>query len=117
MNRFFQSFYYAFRGLKFVWKEEFNFRVQIIIALLVVAAMAYFRFSFAETAVVIVAITIVLMAEIMNTALENLCNKIEPNQDGAIGKIKDMVAAFVLLSTIGALILGILTFFHHFLPL
>ena len=116
MNKFLKSFYYAFRGLKFAWKEETNFRAQTIIALLIIAAMIYFRFSFTEASIVIIAIIVVLITEIINTSLEDLCNKIEPSKDAVIGKIKDMMAAFVLISVIGALILGALTFFHHFFP-
>lgn len=116
MSKFLKSFYYAFKGLKFVWREEINFRIQLAVALLVIAAMIFFRFSFVETSIVIIAIIIVLITEIINTALEDLCNKIEPNQDAVIGKIKDMMAAFVLISVVGALIIGILTFFHHFFP-
>ena len=56
----------------------------------------------------------VLSAEILNTAVEDLCNKIEPNQDNAIGKIKDVVAAFVLVAVIGAIFLVVMTFANHF---
>ncbi|MEI6479125.1 MAG: diacylglycerol kinase [bacterium] len=51
----------------------------------------------------------------MNTAIEDLCNKVEPEHDPAIGKIKDTMAAFVFVSSIGVSILGILIFAHHFI--
>ena len=74
-----------------------------------------FHFSFIETAFCVIAIIIVLCAEIINTAIEDLCNKVEPNQDPVIGKIKDIMATFVLLSVIGAVVLGYLVFRYHFM--
>lgn len=109
------SFTFALKGLITVWQEEYNFRIEIIVALAAVFCIFYFNFSFIESALCIVAITTVLSAEIMNTIIEDLCNKVEPSYDSVIGKIKDTAGAFVLLSALGSLALGILVFYHHFL--
>lgn len=50
------------------------------------------------------------MGEIVNTAIEDICNKIEPNQNPVIGKIKDTMAGYVLVSSVAALIAGIILF-------
>lgn len=109
-----QSFMCALNGLKTVWKEERNFRIEIIIAIVVAIIAYYFEFTFAESSLVAVAIIIVLMSEIINTLVEDLCDKIEPNQNAEIGKIKDTGATLALVSSIGATVLGILVFAHHF---
>lgn len=80
----------------------------------VVFAIVY-KFSFAELGFIVFAVTMVLASEIMNTAIEDLCNKIEPNRDPMIGKVKDMTSAFTLVSVVGALVIGILVFGNHFL--
>ena len=96
------------------WKEEHNFRIEVFAAILVVFFIIYFDFSFIESVFCIIAITIVLSAEIINTAIEDLCNKIQPNYDPVIGKIKDTMGAFVTVSALGAFIVGVLVFYNHF---
>ena len=115
LQKWIKSFWWAINGFKTVWHEENNFRIEVIIGVLILLAAAVFKFSYTEFAVIIVAIVIVLTGEIVNTAIEDLCNKVEPKHDAAIGKIKDTMAAFVLLASLGTLVLGLLTFAHHFL--
>ncbi|KND47870.1 MAG: diacylglycerol kinase (ATP dependent) [Parcubacteria bacterium C7867-006] len=108
------SFGYALRGIKTTWQEENNFQIMSVITVAVLFIVFYFDFTLLESALVVISITVVLSFEMMNTAIEDLCNKIEPNQDPVIGKIKDISSGFVLLSSIGALIVGIIVFYSHF---
>jgi diacylglycerol kinase len=110
----FKSFLFACNGLKTAWNEEHNFRIEVLAAIAVIASIVYFDFSFFESALCIVAIVMVITAELVNTAIEDICNKIQPNQDPAIGRIKDMMAAFVLVSVIGAFFIGLYAFYNHF---
>ena len=114
MSRFFLSLSHAFRGLKVAWKEEPNFRIQTILASGVLLLSFLFQFSYTEFLAVVVSVVLIVTAEIFNTAIEDLCNKVEPKQDSDIKKIKDLIAAAVLTSSFGAFVLGILTFAHHF---
>ncbi len=113
MNPVWKSFKDAARGLKTVVREERNFKIEIALAALVVIAIFAADVSYTEAALLIFAVTIVITGEIVNTAIEDLCDKIEPNIDPAIGKIKDMMAAFVLVSSLGALAIGAIVFLHH----
>ena len=115
LKRWLRSFWWAVHGFHTVWQEEKNFRIEAIVGVFVLIAAAVFRFSCGETGLVVVAIVIVLTGEIVNTAMEDLCNKVQPKQDRDIAKIKDIMAAFVLLSALGAIALGLLTFGNHFL--
>lgn len=119
----FNSFRFAVNGLRTVWKEERNFRLEIFIGTVVIFCLFYFNFSLIQSALVFVAVTIVLCAEIVNTIVEDLCDKVVAssatrreggNYDPIIGKIKDMSAAFVLTSVLGAVIVGLLVFYNHF---
>ncbi|MFA5841871.1 MAG: diacylglycerol kinase [Candidatus Paceibacterota bacterium] len=109
-----QSFSYARRGLKTVWAEEKNFRIEVAAAAIVAGIAFYFKFSFVEISLVTIAAIVVLMSEIINTTIEDVCDKIEPNHDARIEKIKDVGASLSLVSSIGAAILGISVFAHHF---
>jgi undecaprenol kinase len=109
-----QSFRDAFRGLYTTWREERNFRIEIIIAVVVLITLIKFNFSYDEIGLAMLAIVLVLSSEITNTAFEDTLNKIEPNQDPAIGRIKDVSAGVVVINVLGAFVIGIIIFVHHF---
>lgn len=115
LTKIYHSFTFALNGLKTTWKEEQNFRIEILIGAIVVFCILFFKFSLVETLFSVVAVTIVLISEIINTAVEDLCNKVQPEHDPIIGKVKDTMAAFVLVSSLGAGIVGILVFYNHFI--
>jgi diacylglycerol kinase len=115
ITKIYHSFIFALNGLKTAWKEELNFRIEIFVGIVVVFCILFFKFSFIETTFSVIAIIMVLISEILNTAMEDLCNKVQPEHDPIIGKIKDTMAAFVLVSSLGAGIVGILVFYNHFI--
>jgi diacylglycerol kinase len=115
LTKIYHSFLFAWNGFQTTWREEQNFRVELLIGIIVVFFILFFKFSFIESAFSIIAITIVLTAEIINTAVEDLCNKVEPQHDSIIGKIKDTMAGFVFVACFGAFIIGLLVFYNHFL--
>lgn len=108
------SFRDAFRGLKITWHEERNFRIEVCIALAVVGALMLFDFSYIDVALAILAIVLVLAAEVVNTTFEDTLDKIEPEYDPIIGKIKDVAAGVVVLNVLGALAIGIVIIAHRF---
>ena len=63
-----------------------------------------------EWMIVVGCIGAVLSAEMLNTAIEDLCNKVEPNTDPVIGKIKDMMGGFVLIVCTSSAVIGLLVF-------
>lgn len=111
MKRFLQSFSWARHGLKTVWKEERNFRIEVIIGIVVLTFGVLEGLTATKWALVFIAICLVLTAEIVNTAIEDICNKIEPNTDPVIGKVKDIMAGFVLVACISATLIGFIIFF------
>lgn len=112
MKKLKQSFAWAKNGLKTVWIEERNFRIEINIGIIAIVLGILKGISRADWLFVFIAIGIVLCAEIVNTAVEDICNKIEPKEDPEIGKIKDIMAGFVLISCIVATLIGLYVFFR-----
>ncbi len=110
MSTFLKSFGWAMNGLKAVWKEERNFRIHSVITVLVVIAAFVRDFVPLQWVILIFTIALVLMGEIVNTVIEDICDKIQPEQDPVIGKIKDMMAAYVLISAVTAVIIGLFLF-------
>gem|GEM_PF-3597908 len=103
-----KSFLYALNGLRTVAHEERNFKIEILSAIAVVFFGWYCGLTLIGWVCVIIVIGFVMSAEIVNTVVEDLCNKIEPNIDPDIKKIKDMMAAYVFVVVCVAAIVGVL---------
>jgi diacylglycerol kinase (ATP) len=68
-----------------------------------------------EWCAIVVAIAMVWMAEALNTAFEFLCDVASPGFHPLIQKAKDVAAAAVLLSAVGAVVIGLMVFVPHLL--
>ena len=108
-----KNFGYACKGLLIAWREEQNFRVELLIALVAIILSLILHITKTEWAIVSLTIFTVLSVEALNTALEEVCDKFHPDHDPHIGKIKDLAAAAVLLVSIGALIVALLIFLPY----
>ena len=111
--RLLKSLRYATRGLAYAWRSEQNFRIQTLIGVFVLAAAFYFRLSLASVAVLVIMIMIVLVLELLNTFFEKLVDLLAPRLHHAVGVLKDVLAAAVLVASLGAIIVGILVFWPY----
>jgi diacylglycerol kinase len=75
-----------------------------------IALAAYFHISELEWLAIILVSGLVLTAEVLNTALEELCDMLRDTHDPHVGKIKDLAAGAVLLASATALIVGLIIF-------
>lgn len=114
VSRLLKSFNYALRGLHYAWLSEQNFRIQVSAAVLVLAAAIYFRLSSARVVVLVMMIVIVLVLELLNTFFEKLVDLLSPRLHHAVGVLKDLLAAAVFISSLGALVVGIFIFWPYF---
>ncbi len=110
MKKFLKSFGWAKNGLRAVWIEERNFRIEVVIGIVAIIFGLYRGIAPWQWVFLVLIIAFVLMSEIINTAIEDICDKLEPNQDPLIGKIKDTMAGYVLISSIAAIVAGIILF-------
>lgn len=109
------SFRYAFQGLSDLFRSQPNARIHLLAAAVVVAFGYWFRISRMEWVALTICITLVLVLEAVNTALEYLTDLVSPEFHPLAGKAKDVAAAAVLLAAMGALIVGLLIYIPHFL--
>jgi diacylglycerol kinase len=114
ISRLFKSFAYACRGLFKVLREEQNLQIQAGVAFLVVALSLYFQISRLEWALLIFTITVVILMEIANSAVERVTDVLKPRMDNYVKEIKDIMAAAVMLSSIAAVIVGLIVFWPYF---
>jgi diacylglycerol kinase len=87
-----------------------NARVHTAVLLVVVASGFAVGLSSVEWALLVLASALVLSAEAMNTAVEKLADRVSPEKHPLVRDAKDAAAAAVLVSAIGAAVLGALVF-------
>ncbi|MBI3141992.1 MAG: diacylglycerol kinase family protein [Bacteroidetes bacterium] len=105
-----RSFVYAARGLAVLLREEHNARIHAVVGACVVLAGFYFGLSSGEWLAVLVCIGLVFAMELINSAIENLCDYVSAEKKPAIGKTKDLAAAAVLVSAATAAAVGLVVF-------
>ncbi|MDR2474197.1 MAG: diacylglycerol kinase family protein [Tannerella sp.] len=105
-----RSFKYAFDGLKTLFADEPNAWIHLSAAVSAVTAGFLLHISSNEWLAVIICIGIVFAVESFNTALENLCDKVSPERNDVIRKVKDLAAAAVLVVSIASFITGLIIF-------
>lgn len=105
-----KSFKYAFQGIKFLVKDENNFRYHLLAAAVAIALGFYLQIDTTEWLIIIIMIGLVLMAEAFNTSLEKLMDILHPELHPKVGKAKDIAAAAVLIIAIAAAVIGIIIF-------
>lgn len=110
---FYKSLFVAFKGLFLMLKNERNFQLEIFAFLINIGLIIFFRINYIEASFIILVCGLVLTAEILNTAIEKLCDFAEPNFNPKIGWIKDIAAAAVLLATLFAIIVGVLIYWPY----
>ncbi|MDR4951136.1 diacylglycerol kinase family protein [Chryseobacterium sp. ES2] len=108
-----KSFLHAFRGIFMMVKTERNFQIEFIAFFVNLFLIFYFKLNSTDTALVIIASFAVLSAEIFNTAIEKICDIIQPDFDKRIGFIKDIAAGAVVLTAIAAVIVGVLVYWKY----
>ncbi len=117
LRRLFRSMKDALRGLKTVFKSEQNFRIQILVGLMVVILAVFFPLKIWEIILLILLLVQVLVMELLNTALEYFTDLLKPRLHHYVLLIKDVMAAAVLLTALGAAAIGLIIFLPHFIKL
>jgi diacylglycerol kinase len=109
-RKFIKSFKYARAGAEHALRTQRNLWVHFWVGLLVLALAVLGRASYAELAILILTINAVIVAEMINTAIEEMVNILSPQHRKEAALAKNVAAASVLLAAAGAVIVGILIF-------
>lgn len=114
LGRLINSFRNAVRGLRFVFRQEPNFRLQLAIAALVILLSVALQVERSDRVILFLLILAVLSLELVNSAMEWLTDIVKPRLHDQVARIKDMMAAAVLLASLGAAAVGIIIFWPYF---
>ena len=109
-GRLFRSFGYALKGLYKVFREEQNLKIQSILSLSIILLGIYFKINAGQWALLVLVIGLVLITEITNSAVERITDVLKPRINSYVKEIKDIMAAAVLLSSLVALVVGMIIF-------
>ena len=111
--RLIKSFQYAIRGLIKIFREEQNLRVQLTAAIFVLFLAWNFGLNRIEWSIILILIVIVILMEVVNSAVERISDVLKPRIDNYVKEIKDIMAAAVMIASILAIIVGIIIFWPH----
>jgi len=115
--KFIKSFLFAWNGLRICFASETNFKIHIVVAIAVLFSGAAFAITPAEWLAVISCIVIVTAMEMLNTAVEKLCDVVQKDIHPSIKTVKDIAAGAVLLSAIGSCCIGGIIFLPKIIAL
>jgi len=113
LKKIIQSFKYAFRGCALVVKGEKNFRIQLLIAVIILILSFYFSLSKNERIIIIILNCIVLSMEMINTAVEHFLDLVKPRLHYRVSVVKDIMAGAVFLVSFCAVIIGVYIFLPY----
>ncbi|WP_428069251.1 diacylglycerol kinase family protein [Chryseobacterium gambrini] len=103
----------AFRGVFLMMKYERNFQLEFAAFLVNVFLIFYLNLSSTDTILILMVSFGVLATEILNTAIEKICDFVQPDFDKRIGFIKDISAGAVVLMAILSVIVGIMVYWKY----
>ena len=103
----------SWRAIIGLWREEFSFRFLVVCGAITLALSFLLHISEIELLIVILMIGAVFAVEALNTAIEELCDHVTPEEHPRIGKVKDLGSGASLLIGISAIITGLIIFIPH----
>jgi diacylglycerol kinase (ATP) len=106
----FESFNYAIEGVVHVLRTQRNMRIHFAIAIAVLATAAAVGVSKLELIALLLAIAFVLIAEMINTAIEGAIDVATTSFDPMAKLAKDIGAGAVLIASVNAVAIGYLVF-------
>ena len=110
LKGFLGGFVDAAKGLGESIRTQFNIRFHFIATVISLIMCYAYHLSWAEWSIIILAIAIVWVAELLNTALEYLSDFVSPEYNHLIGKVKDIAAGAAFVASILSLTIGLIIF-------
>lgn len=110
------TFRNARKGFRLVLKSEMNIRIHVVIAFFVLLFAYILNFSAMEYCALLFAIAIVIVSEMLNTAIEFALDSIYHNRySRMVGMAKDISAGAVMFASFISIFVGLILFGKHLL--
>jgi len=106
----FQSFRHAFQGFATALREEKNLKIHTVLGFAALALGYILSFTPFEYAIVSIVVSLVIASELLNSALERFSDIVKPRVSGYVERVKDIMAACVLVLSVNAIFVGLLLY-------
>jgi len=106
----------AIEGILWAAKTQRHMRYHFLAAVAVLLSALFFRVSALEFILLALAVTLVLLTELINTALEVVVDLITPEYHPLARRAKDVAAGAVLMASAGAAVIGYLALSRYVFP-
>jgi diacylglycerol kinase len=110
-----QSFKNAINGLIFAFKTQRNFKIHLVISILVLIFSLWLSINLEKFLFLLLAIFLGLTVEMANTAFEKTLDAVNGSYDPKIKIAKDVAAGMMLLMAMGLALIGLLILLPPFL--
>ena len=108
-----KSYTYAFRGIWMAFRHESNMAVHLLAGIVVVSINFFLNVDRSTWLITLMLIGVVWAAEIFNTAVEKLCDRVTKEHDALIGRVKDLAAGAVLILCIIAVACAVIVYYPY----
>jgi diacylglycerol kinase len=113
LKTFARSLRHALAGIRYAFREERNFQIEIVLAIAALGLAFFLPLSSVEQAVIFLLVGFILSLELINTAFERLLDLLKPRVHPYVKVVKDVVAGSVLLGSLSALAVGMYIFWPY----
>jgi diacylglycerol kinase (ATP) len=117
MKKVIRSFGYAFKGISYAYTTQLNFRIHSVAMFMAIASGLVLRVSAIEWLWIALAIALVIITEMLNTAIELLTDLASPEFNAKAGHVKDVSAGCVVIAAFFAIITAAIVFLPKLLLL
>lgn len=103
----------ALAGIKLIFKNEINFRIELVAALLAIIFGFLFKISYYEWIAISLVMSLVFISEAINSSIEALADIMSKDFKVNIKYAKDVSSGGVLISTVVSLVTGLIVFLPY----
>lgn len=116
VRKLIESFNFAFEGIIYALKTQRNMKIHFFVSIVVLTMSLFFDLSRMEILILFLTITMVIIAEMINTAVEAAIDLITDKYHLFAKIAKNVAAGAVLIAAINSIIVAYLIFFHRINP-
>lgn len=116
-RRIIKASHCSLAGLKAAWLFESAFRQEVVLVALLLPSAIWLAESLVHFSILIMSLFMLLIIELVNSAIETLADRITLNQDILIGRAKDIGSAAVLMALLLIIIFWIAAIYNKIYPI
>ena len=100
LTRIWRAFFHSHRGLRDAWRHEHAFRQELMLVAVLAPVIVLVPVSLPERAALAASLLLVLIVELLNSAIEAVVDRVSLEPHELSGRAKDMASAAVMLSLV-----------------